>query len=85
MVQQITVLLACGHVVTSLPYWLYQQQNQIICEEMVERVVPGCDHKVYLRCSIDITADSFLSKYLRKQLALWAHVQGYMSRLQEEG
>ncbi|CAD0045335.1 unnamed protein product, partial [Aureobasidium pullulans] len=62
IVKDISVELPCGHVKKSLPCWLYHEQDQIKCEESVERQVPGCGHTVVLRCCVDVTDDNFLCR-----------------------
>ncbi|TIA15545.1 hypothetical protein D6C81_06314 [Aureobasidium pullulans] len=62
IVKDITVELPCGHVKKSLPCWLYHEQDQIKCEESVERQVPGCGHTVVLMCCVDVTDDNFLCR-----------------------
>lgn len=50
IVQDIAIQLACGHRVTSLPCWQYQDKNLVTCMEPVQRTIPGCQHEVVLPC-----------------------------------
>jgi len=60
IVKDITVKLPCGHVKTSLPCWLYFEQDQIVCQETVTRMVPGCGHEVQVKCCQDVNSDNYL-------------------------
>ncbi|KEQ92875.1 hypothetical protein AUEXF2481DRAFT_68062 [Aureobasidium subglaciale EXF-2481] len=62
IVKDISVQLPCGHVKDSLPCWLYHEQDEIRCDEIVQRTVPGCGHDLQLRCCIDVTEDHFLCR-----------------------
>jgi hypothetical protein len=60
IVEDITVELPCGHIKTSLPCWLYYEQDQIVCHEIVTRTVPGCGHEVQVKCCQDVNSDNYL-------------------------
>lgn len=59
IVDDITVQLPCGHIKTSLPCWLYYEQDQIVCHEVVTRTVPGCGHEVQVNCCQDVNSDEY--------------------------
>ena len=59
VVNDLTVQLPCGHVKTSLPCWLYYEQDQIVCHEVVTRTVPGCGHEVQVKCCQDVNSDEY--------------------------
>jgi hypothetical protein len=58
-ISNIDVELPCGHHVSKLPCWQYQDPSLAICKALVERIVPGCDHKVTLPCCVDVTASKY--------------------------
>ena len=58
-ISDIDVELPCGHHVSKLPCWQYQDPSRAVCKAPVERIVPGCDHKVTLPCCIDVTASEY--------------------------
>jgi hypothetical protein len=59
IVEDITVELPCGHIKTSLPCWLYHEQDQIVCHEVITRTVPGCSHEVQVKCCQDVNSDGY--------------------------
>ncbi|CCF48454.1 uncharacterized protein UHO2_07028 [Ustilago hordei] len=59
-VSNIDVELPCGHHVSKLPCWQYQDPSQAVCRALVERIVPGCLHRVTLPCCIDVRAGDYV-------------------------
>ncbi|KAF1349640.1 AAA domain-containing protein [Delphinella strobiligena] len=55
----VNIALPCDHVLESVPCHLYQNQDQIVCEELVEPMVPACGHIVEVSCSVDVTSPDF--------------------------
>jgi hypothetical protein len=58
-ISDIDVELPCGHHVSKLPCWEYQDSSRAVCRTPVERNVPGCDHRVTLPCCVDVTAPDY--------------------------
>jgi hypothetical protein len=58
-ISNIDAELPCGHRVSKLPCWQYQDPSLAVCRAPVERVVPGCDHKVTLPCCVDVTHSDY--------------------------
>lgn len=73
-VANIDVVLPCGHHVDNLPCWQYQDPEKAKCCVMVERTVPGCDHKVMLPCHIDITSPFYICNAISAALQSCGHV-----------
>ncbi|KAF2171405.1 hypothetical protein M409DRAFT_63696 [Zasmidium cellare ATCC 36951] len=59
VVEDIDIELPCGHHVTQLKCWLYQDPSLVKCKEPVERIVPGCDHKIVQPCHQSTTDPLF--------------------------
>ena len=59
---QCDITLTCGHHLTEIPCWLFQDKSQIRCQEPVDRDVPGCGHAVTLPCSTSIDNEAFQCK-----------------------
>ena len=53
-ISDIDVELPCGHHVSKLPCWQYQDPSLAVCRVPVERIVPGCNHKVTVACCVDV-------------------------------
>ncbi|KAL5048247.1 hypothetical protein BDW71DRAFT_213665 [Aspergillus fruticulosus] len=51
--------LVCGHVKETLPCFQDQDLTKFLCEEIVTKVVPHCNHKVSEPCHLDISAVSY--------------------------
>lgn len=62
IVEDIIIELPCGHIKTSLPCWLYYEQDKIVCHEVVTRTVPGCGHEVQVKCCTDVNSDMYLCR-----------------------
>jgi hypothetical protein len=59
-VAKIDMELPCGHHVQKLPCWQYQDPSQVRCRVLVERTVPGCDHKVIMPCHRNVDDPHFI-------------------------
>lgn len=57
--ENIVMPLPCGHSMSSAKCWETQDPGAVMCPEMVERTIPGCDHVVKKPCHIDVTSSSF--------------------------
>lgn len=51
--------LACGHHMTSLPCWQFQDPSKVLCDVRMERTVPGCNHEITELCCADVNADNY--------------------------
>lgn len=54
-----TILLPCGHHLYSPLCWEAQDPTTVRCMEMVTKNVPGCEHKVRVKCHQDVTAAEY--------------------------
>lgn len=63
-VRNISLTLACGHMVSSAPCWQVQDPSSIICVEKVSKTVPGCNHIVTEFCHIDVTSDGYKCRHI---------------------
>ncbi|KAG5949969.1 hypothetical protein E4U53_005601 [Claviceps sorghi] len=53
------IMLDCGHKVTQALCFEAQDASLIRCKVMVTKTVPGCDHRVDIACSEDVTGDGY--------------------------
>jgi hypothetical protein len=53
------ILLPCGHRLSSPRCWEAQDPAAVRCMEMVTKEVPGCEHKVRVKCHEDVTAAEY--------------------------
>ena len=60
LVDNIDIELGCGHKKSSLPCYQHQDPSKILCDVAVERVVPGCGHKVTIPCCVDVDSEDFI-------------------------
>ncbi|KAK3947200.1 hypothetical protein QBC32DRAFT_355035 [Pseudoneurospora amorphoporcata] len=54
------VQLPCGHIQNQVLCYRTLDLKQIKCSAMVEKVVPGCGHKLVIECFKDVTSAIFL-------------------------
>ena len=54
------VELPCGHFKDTVACHLAQQPESVRCQTIVEKVVPGCDHKVEVECSKSVTSAGYV-------------------------
>ncbi|KAK4506443.1 hypothetical protein PRZ48_000175 [Zasmidium cellare] len=59
IVENLDVELPCGHHVSQLKCWQYQDPSLVKCKEPVERTVPGCDHIIVQPCHESTTDELF--------------------------
>ncbi|KAI0835276.1 hypothetical protein F5Y06DRAFT_289184 [Hypoxylon sp. FL0890] len=57
--QGLNITLACGHKISSAVCWQAQDPSTIICQRMVKKTVPGCEHTVEVPCCEDVDTDSY--------------------------
>ncbi|KXT16524.1 hypothetical protein AC579_1326 [Pseudocercospora musae] len=48
------LMLPCGHGVSALPCWQFQDQSQVRCDVQVARKVSNCGHEVMVACFISV-------------------------------
>lgn len=53
------ITLACGHSFDALPCYEYQDMTKILCDELTEKVVPGCGHTVEVPCFVSVDEPTF--------------------------
>ncbi|EGO55979.1 hypothetical protein NEUTE1DRAFT_68071 [Neurospora tetrasperma FGSC 2508] len=53
------VELPCGHIHNKVLCYRTLDRKQIKCSVEVEKVVPGCGHKVFVECFRDVTSEIF--------------------------
>jgi hypothetical protein len=53
------VQLPCGHMKDRVPCHLTQDRDSIYCDVLVSKEVPGCNHTVEIKCSLDINDEKF--------------------------
>lgn len=57
--KDLCLVLDCGHIVTTAECWQVQDPSLIRCSVIVTRTVPGCEHKVQVKCCDDITGANY--------------------------
>ncbi|KAI1332021.1 hypothetical protein F5Y16DRAFT_358334 [Xylariaceae sp. FL0255] len=57
--QNLNIVLSCGHKRETALCWQAQVPSSILCEEKRSKVVPGCGHTVVVPCCVDVAADSY--------------------------
>ncbi|KAF2713860.1 P-loop containing nucleoside triphosphate hydrolase protein [Pleomassaria siparia CBS 279.74] len=62
ILQDVNLVLSCGHVIKDLKCWEHQAKHPIKCMVTVERAVPKCEHTVSVHCYEDVTAQAFKCK-----------------------
>lgn len=55
----VILALPCGHELTSPRCWQTQHPDRVICDEKVQRTVPGCAHVLTLPCHKNTTDNDF--------------------------
>lgn len=58
-VNELAITLQCGHLRHSLPCWQAQDPSVIICRDLAEKLVPGCNHKIRVECCVDVSSEGF--------------------------
>lgn len=53
------ITLPCGHKLTSAKCWETRALTTIKCQAQVDKTVPGCDHKVRVKCHVDVNGASY--------------------------
>ncbi|EYE96762.1 P-loop containing nucleoside triphosphate hydrolase protein [Aspergillus ruber CBS 135680] len=51
--------LLCGHIAEDLPCWQAQNVSLVRCSRLVEKQVPGCDHKVIVQCHVNVARSGY--------------------------
>ncbi|KAI1347346.1 hypothetical protein F5Y01DRAFT_329806 [Xylaria sp. FL0043] len=59
IVENPNVSLPCRHKVTKAFCWQTQTPSSIICQALVSKTIPGCNHTVFARCHIDVASPSY--------------------------
>ncbi|KAF1930727.1 uncharacterized protein M421DRAFT_99346 [Didymella exigua CBS 183.55] len=57
------VQLPCGHSKDQVPCYQTLNRDSIRCDVLVHKEVPGCNHAVELKCSIDVEHEKFKCPY----------------------
>ncbi|KAI0448301.1 hypothetical protein F5B21DRAFT_522698 [Xylaria acuta] len=57
--QDLDLVLSCGHSKSTALCWQVQDPSSIICEEKITKIVPGCDHTVLVPCHVDVTTANY--------------------------
>ncbi|KAI0118538.1 hypothetical protein F4776DRAFT_258264 [Hypoxylon sp. NC0597] len=57
--QDLDITLACGHKISSALCWQAQNPSTIVCQRVVKKTVPGCEHTVEVPCHIDVDTDAY--------------------------
>ncbi|KAG6014275.1 hypothetical protein E4U43_006735 [Claviceps pusilla] len=60
LVTGLDIILDCGHEVTEAFCFEAQDTSLIRCSVTVTKTVPGCDHRVSVACSEDVTSDGYM-------------------------
>ncbi|OTB05196.1 hypothetical protein M426DRAFT_320004 [Hypoxylon sp. CI-4A] len=55
----LNITLACGHKVSSALCWLAQDPSAIVCQQIVKKTVPDCNHVADVPCHMDVTLESY--------------------------
>jgi len=58
--ENIDLVLQCGHRVSSARCWEVQDPNSLVCKALVTRKVPGCGHKVTEKCHVDVSSPIYI-------------------------
>ncbi|CAH0045925.1 unnamed protein product [Clonostachys solani] len=78
--KDLRLVLDCGHIVTTAECWQAQDPSLIRCSVSVTRSVPGCGHKVQVKCCDDITGANYnviLAKATRSRKQITASVSNH--------
>lgn len=59
LLEDISLELPCGHLVSSARCWEAQNPASILCTRQVTRVVPGCKHMVKALCPVDVSLPTY--------------------------
>ncbi|KAM7188378.1 hypothetical protein V8F20_010576 [Naviculisporaceae sp. PSN 640] len=55
----LSIALPCGHKITSAKCWETRDLAGIRCQAQVYKAVPGCGHKVQVKCHVDVNDASY--------------------------
>lgn len=66
--------LFCGHEAPNLPCWQSRDLETVKCNIQVERIVPGCTHKVEVPCHQDVTSPIFECRAICASPTVCGHV-----------
>ncbi|KAK7999443.1 hypothetical protein PG990_012043 [Apiospora arundinis] len=58
--EDLEIMLRCGHVVTSAFCWQAQQPESMDCHVPVEKTVSGCEHTVTVPCFVDVDSKTYM-------------------------
>ncbi|TLD10377.1 hypothetical protein PgNI_06085 [Pyricularia grisea] len=53
------IQLPCGHMMNKVPCYKTQDVQTLKCKTIVEKTVPGCNHKVRVKCSTNVESGAF--------------------------
>ncbi|KAI1135213.1 hypothetical protein F5Y05DRAFT_185380 [Hypoxylon sp. FL0543] len=57
--RDLNITLACGHNISSAVCWQAQDPSTIVCQQVVKKTVPGCEHTVEVPCCVPVDTDSY--------------------------
>ncbi|KAI1757927.1 hypothetical protein F4782DRAFT_475735 [Xylaria castorea] len=57
--ENLDLVLSCGHRKATALCWQVQDPSSITCEEKTTKTVPGCKHQVVVSCHVDVTAANY--------------------------
>ena len=72
-VEDLALLLECGHMVFSAPCWQVQDPSSIRCDKKVKKTVPGCNHVFEEYCHVDVTNDGYNCHHICGQIQNCSH------------
>ncbi|EMC99766.1 hypothetical protein BAUCODRAFT_348596 [Baudoinia panamericana UAMH 10762] len=59
LVEGIDLILRCGHHTDALPCFQHQDSSKVLCDVLVKRTVPGCNHNVTVPCYVDVAQPEY--------------------------
>ncbi|KAI0190325.1 hypothetical protein F4808DRAFT_476549 [Astrocystis sublimbata] len=59
MLENLDLVLSCGHRKPRALCWQAQDPSSIVCEEVIAKTVPGCGHSVKVPCHVDVDAANY--------------------------
>lgn len=60
--ENLDILLKCGHKVTTARCWNAQDPQTIVCQFPVTKIIPHCEHVLETVCSNDVNGSGFVCK-----------------------
>ncbi|KAI1502244.1 hypothetical protein F5X99DRAFT_162799 [Biscogniauxia marginata] len=59
LLMNLNLILRCGHDISRAPCWQAQNISTITCSQLVNKVVPGCNHTAKVPCHVNVKAANY--------------------------